>query len=300
MRRARRLHAWVLRGILLAEPLLAGCHNVAPPASPMPNAAAALDRARASSACGVAIQASSKIDHFSDQGRFRGDLLMFASAPDRIRMDVVSPFGVTLATLTSDGHAFALSDLREKRFFTGPASACNIARLTTVPLPGHVLVSLLRGQAPLVRHEPSAMRIAWSPRGYYVVTIPSTRAALEELHLAPHPDDVPKHWSVQRLRVLDVRVEQYGRVAWHAMLDEHAAAPMAAPRVDADGIDPVLAPSGPACTAELPRRVHVEMPEQDQDVRIRYEQVTWNPPLPDGTFLQPAPPGVDVSSVDCR
>ncbi len=266
----------------------------------MPNATAALERARASTDCGTGIQASSKIDHFSDQGRFRGDLLMFASAPDRIRMDIVSPFGVTLATLTSDGRKFALADLREKRFFTGPSSACNIARLTTVPLPGHVLVSLLRGQAPLVRHDQAAMQIAWSTKGYYVVTIPSTRTAVEELHLAPHPDDFGKPWGAQRLRVVDVRVEQYGRVAWHALLDEHASAPMAVARVDADGIDAPLAPSGPVCSADLPRRVHVEMPDQGQDVRIRYEQVTWNPPLPEGTFLQPAPPGSEVNIVDCQ
>src|SRR5271163_4544518 len=138
---------------------LCGCFARAP-ASMAPSAVAALDRLRETGQCGVAVQANAKIDHFGKQGRVRGDLLLFAQAPANLRLDVVSPFGVTLATLTSDGSRFALADLRDKRFYVGPASACNIARLTTVPVPGHVLGELLRGQAPLLKRE-GEPTIAW-------------------------------------------------------------------------------------------------------------------------------------------
>jgi hypothetical protein len=283
--------------LLLA--VLAACANVPPPASQLPNAAAAIDRLRATARSCVALQASAKIDHFGDQGRVRGDLLMFAAVPARLRMDIVSPFGVTLATLTSDGNHFALSDLREKRFFVGPASACNIKRLTSVPLPGSVLVSLLRGQAPILRHERDAGTVAWSSKGYYVVTIPSTRTASEELHIAPRQDDRSRPWTEQRMRLLDVVVHQYGEVLYRAELEGHAIAPMGKDRIDPDGIDPPLAPSGPWCDTELPRRIHVEVPDLREDVVFRYEQATWNPPLPEGTFTQPEPPGVPVVPVDC-
>src|SRR5215510_7865176 len=143
-------------GGLATTALLAGSGcGTPPPASQVPNVRAALDRVHATQDCGIGIQAAAKIDHFGKGGRVRGDLLMFAIWPERLRMDVVSPFGVTLATLTSDGQKFSLSDLREKRFYFGPASACNIARLTTVPMPGHVLVSLMRGEAPILKHEPA-------------------------------------------------------------------------------------------------------------------------------------------------
>src|SRR5688500_14131099 len=85
-----------------------GC-GTPPPASQVPNARAALDRVHASQDCGLGNQAAAKIDHFGKGGRVRGDLLMFAIWPERLRMDVVSPFGVTLATLTSDGQKFSLS-----------------------------------------------------------------------------------------------------------------------------------------------------------------------------------------------
>ena len=132
-----------LPSAFFASLLLAGATGCGtpPPASKIPDARAAIDRLNATQDCGVGIQASAKIDHFGKQGRVRGDLLMFALWPARLRMDVIGPMNVgVVATLASDADKFSLADLREKRFFYGPASACNIARLTTVPMPGHVLV----------------------------------------------------------------------------------------------------------------------------------------------------------------
>jgi hypothetical protein len=266
----------------------------------MPSARVALDRLRATGRCEVAIQASAKIDHFGEHGRLRGDLLMFVALPARLRMDAVSPFGATMATLTSDGQKFALADFREKRFFTGPASACNIARLTSVPVPPNVLVDLLRGQAPVLKHEASAGQVAWSSKGYYVLTLTSTRDATEELHLAPRPDDWEKPWAEQRMRLLDVTVRQYGGIRYHAELGGHAAAAMGKERIDALGAEPPIPPSGPFCDAEIPKRIHVEIPYPNEDVMFRYEEVTWNPPLPEGTFAQAPPGGLPVEAVECE
>jgi hypothetical protein len=292
--RASLLHAPLAAGLALAS---SGCF-ARPPASQLPSGAAAIDRLRSTGACGVGVQAGAKIDHFGKQGRIRGDLLMFAQAPASLRMDIVSPFGATVATLTSDGTRFTLADLRDKRFYEGPASACNIARLTTVPMPGHVLVDVLRGQAPVLKRT-SEPTIAWSGRGYYVVSIPSTRDAREELHIAPHPDDFGKPWSEQRMRLVDVKVEQYGGVVYHAELEGHQSARTAGPRVDPEHVDPDLPPSGPPCSAELPRRIHVEVPGEEADVLFKYEDVVWNPPLPEGTFTQPPPAAMPVVPVTC-
>jgi hypothetical protein len=254
---------------------------------------------RATFVCGNAVQANAKIDHFGEQGRVRGDLMLFAARPARIRMDAVSPFGVALATLTSDGSRFKLADLRDKVFYVGPASACNIARLTTVPVPGHVLVDLLRGEAPILKHAPEGTTIAWNAGGYWVLGIASSREAREEIHLAPRPDDWTKPWQQQRMRVLDVRVVQQGYVLYHAELGDHAAAPTAGPRVDPDNLEPPIPPSGPACDAELPRKIHVEVPTPTSDVRFQYQQLSWNPPLPDGVFDQAPPQGMRVENVTC-
>jgi hypothetical protein len=255
---------------------------------------------RASAACGVGVQAAAKIDHFGEHGRVRGDLLLYAFTPARLRLDVVSSFNVAVATLTSDGARFALADLRDKRFLIGPASPCNIARLTTVPLPGHALVSLLRGQAPVLKHEATAGTIAWDGHGYYRVVVPSTRGASQEILLTPHPDDFERPWGEQRLRVLRVVVRQEGYVLYDAELSGHGPTPMATARIDAEGIDPPIPPSGPTCTSELPRTLHVEAPLQGAEVLFTYDTVTWNPPLPEGIFEQARPAGMELVPVRCE
>jgi hypothetical protein len=292
---ARPSYLAALAGLAACVPV-----NIAPPASSPPDGDAALARMHASFACANAIQANAKIDHFSDQGRVRGDVMLFAGRPARVRLDIVSPFGVAVATLTSDGTRFALADLRDKRFFVGPASACNIARMTSVPVPGHVLVDLLKGEAPVLRHEPQSATMAWSPAGYWVVGVPSTRDAREEIHLAPRPEDWALPWDRQRMRVLDVQVQQQGYILYHAELTGHAAAPTAGPRQDPDNLEPPIPPSGPPCDAELPRKIHVEVPDPDADVRFEYNQVSYNPPLPEGTFEQGPRPGMSVQGVTCE
>jgi hypothetical protein len=253
----------------------------------------------ATGTCGLGVQASAKIDHIGPKGRARGDLLLYAVSPASLRMDIVSPFGVALATLTSDGQHFALADLREKRFFVGRASACNIARMTTVSIPPFVLGGLLRGQPVLLKHEPTEMTSEWRKDGYYAVTIKSTRQADQELHLAPHPDDWDKPWAEQRMRLLDVTVRQQGIVLYHAELSGHAAAQTAKPRIDPDGLDAPVPPSGPECNAEIPRKIHVEVPGSEIDVVFQYDSVVWNPPIIDGLFQQQPPGGMQITPVEC-
>lgn len=300
-----RTHAVECLALLAALLGATGCSSTPPPASRFPSVDAAVERMRASTSCGVAIQANAKIDHFGKKGRVRGDLMMMVAVPQSLRMDAVSPFGVNLATLTSDGERFALADLRDKRFYTGPASACNIARLTQVPIPGPVLVDLLRGTAPVVKHGPAvglpdASTIEWNPRGYYVLTIPGRNDTVEEIHLTPRPEDRGLPWASQRVRVLEVIVRQQGLVLYRAELADHEPAVTASPRVDPDGIDPPIPVSGPTCEAELPKRIHVEVPGLREDVLFRYELVRWNPPLPRSVFTQPQQPGLEPIFVQCQ
>jgi hypothetical protein len=275
---------------------------VPPPASLMPSGQAALDRMHATYRCANGIHADAKIDHYGERGRIRGEMLLYARRPDRLRMDLLAPppLQQPIVSLTTDGRDFALMDMREKRFFVGPASACNIARLTTVPIPAHVLVSLLMGEAAVLKHAPEDVSIKWSDKGFYVVTVRSTRDAEQEIQLAPRPDDLAKPWGEQRLRVIDVTVKQKEWVRYHAELSEHAAAPMSGPLIDKEGIDPPIPVSGPQCDAEIPRKIHVEVPEQGDDVLFRYESVTWNPPLQPGVWTQQPPGGMPVTPVTCE
>ena len=285
-----------LAAALLA--LLAGACATPPPASRFPNAEAALDRIRATTACSRALTSEAKIDYFGEAGRIRGSLLYVVAVPDRLRLDIVSPFGATVSTVTSDGQDFALFDLRQKQFLRGPANACNLGRFTHVPVPPTALVQLLRGEAPVLVHQPTEASIAWES-GEYVVRIASTRAATEEIHLVPVAQDYALPYTSQRVRVTEVRVVQQGIELYRAQLVGHHPAKMSGPRLDPDGLDPPVPPSGPSCQAEVPGRLRLQVPDGNQDVILENVDVSQNPPLDPGLFHQAPPGGVRVRYSPC-
>jgi hypothetical protein len=281
--------------------VLTGCGAVPPPRSVFPDADAALGRMRATYACANGVQGEAKIDHFSPKGRVRGDVYLTAVVPDRVRFDVVS-FGTALYTLTSDGERFQMLDVKEKQFLHGPASACNLARLTQVPVPGHALVALLRGEAPVLVHQAQqggSAKIAWDPGGFYRIVLTSTREATEEIAMEIRPGDLDKPWAEQRVRITDVRVAQRGVDLYHADLRNFEPAHTAGPRVDADGLSPTILPIGPACDAELPRSIRMRVPNTEEDVVFQYKDAKWNPPLEPDAFEQKPSGGVRSVYVDC-
>lgn len=290
-------------------PLLAavalGC-TTPPPPSRLPNAQAAIDRMRATSSCGNAIQADAKLDYFaSETGRARLNVLFLAARPASLRMDALAPLVGTVFTLSTDGKQFQVADQRNHRFIYGTASQANIARVTHIQMPMHPLVTLLMGRAPVLKHDEAGLApptIAWDGSGYYVVRIPGNHDAVEEIHLAPAPGDFAKPWSEQRMRVLDVSVWQQKVQLYHVELDDHAPAPMSPPAAcdavcQATG-ETVTALSGPTCGGELPRRIHVDIPPFSTDVLFRYDKVVWNPPIDAGSFKQQQPAGLAPTPLD--
>lgn len=277
--------------------VLTGCPGTPPP-SQFPSAADALGRMKATYACANGVQGEGKIDHVGKTGRVRGDVLMFAINPARVRVDVLSSFGAMIFSLTSDGTDFKMLDTQQKQFLYGPAKACNLARMTQVPLPGHVLVSLLRGEAPLLEHQDDAMSMSWG-EGHYAVEIPSTHEAMQRVHLEIYDEDWMKPWADQRVRVTHVEVVQRDFTHYIADLSDHEKAKTAPPRVDPDGLDPDIPPSGGACDAEIPRKIQMVVPYTGDDVVFTYDTVDFNPPIPQGAFTQPVPGGVREVFVDC-
>ncbi len=270
-----------------------------PPASQFPNARTALDQMKSTYACARGISGEGKLDHMNKQGRIRGDVMLMAVDPARVRFDVISQFGVTLATLTSNNRRFSFFDMKNKAFLEGPPEPCNIARLTQVRMPAHALVRLMRGEAPLLAHDSSQATLRWDD-GHYVVVLFSQHEAREEIHLEPNPADYALHYAKQRLRVKYVKVMQRDYIHFEASLSGHKDATTMPPREDELGLDPPIPPSGPACRAEIPRKIHVQVPYTRDDMRFRYEDVGLNPPLPEGVFTQPMPSGVRRQFVQCR
>ena len=283
-------------GSLLAGSVV-GCSS--PPPSQFPTARDAIDRMHATYECSRGLGGEAKVDYVGDEGRIRGNVLFNASRPEQVRFDVFSPFGVTISTLTSDGKAFTLFDLKEKTFLKGPAKACNVARFTGVPVPPHVLVPLLGGEAPVLVHEPQDASIEWES-GSYVIRIAGRHGASQRICLEPRPEDWERPWQEQRIRVTEVAVEQKGVELYEVELNRHRSVKTSRPLKDEDGLGDDIPPSGPPCDTEVPHGLRIEVPTSGRDVIFQYQEVHHNPPLTTGTFTQPTPPGVKVRYADCE
>jgi hypothetical protein len=238
------------------------------------------------------------------RGRVRGSVAILASLPDRTRLDAFSPFGVSLSTLTTDGGHFAFFDLEHKSFLEGPASPCNMARFTQVPMPAFALVQLLRGEAPILKHVAHQTELDVRSGGFgsggYRIRIRGQHESLETIELVTHPDDFERAWQDQRVRVQRVALEQQGILLYQAELDDHRVAPMAKVREDPDGLDPPIPPSGPTCSADVPRRMRLLVPDGRRDLVIHFERVEHNPPLVPGAFRQVRPDGVVAALARCQ
>ncbi|MBX3181114.1 MAG: hypothetical protein KF915_00655 [Polyangiaceae bacterium] len=298
MRQAPRT-AWVL-GVALSA-----CACGGPPPSQLPSAAAAIERMRATQACSRGLRADAKIDYFGTEGRVRTSALFLAARPESLRFDVLAPSNLGMALiLTTNGERFALADNLNTRFITGPALTCNVERFTQVPVPPHALVTLLGGEAPILVHEPGAATLSWNGHlfggGEYVLELRSKHEATQTVHLTPYPSDWDKPWREQRFEVSFVRVVQRDYVLYEATLRDYQAARTAGPLVDPDGLDPDVPPSGPTCSAALPRSLRIEVPEQAKDLTMRIQSIEHNPPLLGGSFEQSPAGGMQIERSNCR
>ncbi len=83
----------------------------------------------------------------SPERKFRSTQMIAVRSPDRIRIDVTNPFGISYS-VASDGVQLRAYDRREAALYFGPVNKDNIARLTGFAFEAPVLASLLRGLPP--------------------------------------------------------------------------------------------------------------------------------------------------------
>lgn len=283
----------------------ASCHS--PPAAQFPTVEAALVRLGEQSACSRAIQGDARLVVSAPLYQRTGQLLYKAEAPHRVRFDLYSSFGVTLSTLTSDGTNFSLFNLDEKSFFYGPAKTCNLKRFTQVSIPPFALVELLRGRPPVLEHQAEEAQIKFKTRlfsrGRYVIDVQGEHEASQRLEVAVPLEDWNKPLSEQRLRLVSVRVEQAGDLLYEARLSEHYSVQRADVELTPEEVEmgvPPLAPSGPECSAEIPRKISFSVPGSSATLTIENNEVFHNPGQVPGAFTQELPQGVRSQFTDCE
>jgi hypothetical protein len=281
-----------------------GCHS--PPRAQFPSVASALSHLEKQTSCSRAVQGEANLVVSAPLYKQTGQLLYKAEAPDRLRFDLYSSFGITLSTLSSDGRDFALYNLDQKSFHYGPAKTCNIERFTRVAVPPFALVELLRGRPPVLSHRPEQASIEFKSslfsRGRYVIEVQGTHQSEQRLELEVPVEDWEKPIGEQRLRLSRVRVDQAGDLLYEVELAGHRPAVVAPNVLSVEeremGILP-YPPSGPDCAAEIPRTIAFSVPGTGATLTIENKEVFHNPPQVPGAFRQDVPHGVKSLFSDC-
>ena len=231
------------------------------------------------------IRAEARVDRRDGEGRVRGTVLMLVERPDHVRFDAMTQFGPA-AVLTSDGTSFALTDLRENRFFAGPTCAENIALLLGIPLEAQAIGGVLFGEAPRIEGTEEAPLSCES--GQYVVRLRGADGGREELRYDVLETRAGGDVSGQRTRVREsLLYDAAGALVWRIRWDDY--------RFVEDPEDTQTPRRGIA----MAHRIQLELPAQNVDTLVRFERIELNAPIPSDAFTQAVRPGLSVEPVEC-
>ncbi|MGH7858997.1 MAG: LolA family protein [Candidatus Binatia bacterium] len=191
--------------------------------------------------------------------------VILVDRPDRLRIEMISTFGVALQ-ITSDGQRLRAYHRGERTFYSGEATAGNLARFTRLPLDIREIADLLVGLPPR-RDRGGTLRTAFEePTGLWRLTAPLADGGLQIL------------WFDHE-RLLPVRTEEVTRDGERRYLTAY---------YDYREVDGIAVPHG----------IELDVPREDAVVSLRYSEVTLNVPAKQSLFSFEPPPGAKVVDLD--
>ena len=209
----------------------------------------------------VGVRGFASVTAWDARQTFKGKLLVFAEGPDRVRIEVLSPFDQPISYLASDGRQLQVYLLQEGRLIVGPATAANIAKLLPMRVRPDVLVEALLGRPPLPRPGDAVPELRWN-----------AEASVYVLRYRP---DGPEAWlSAQDLRPVMAGWLRAGETdGWALELWDHQGAG--------------------------PRRLAFEHRPSGSGFRLAWDDVeVLDHAMAPETWRIDVPPGIEVESPD--
>lgn len=200
------------------------------------------------------------LDYKGPDGASKSSQMIVVQAPERVRIDFMSPFGPTY-TVATDGRYLRAYDRGEKVLYVGVPTAANVQRYARVPLTAEVLAALIRGLPPFLAR---ATNERFTPSGFEADLQGGGTLSVE---LAP--DTLYPH----RAHVLGTTLGDHVSVEFDRYLD-------------VDGV-------------AVAHRVHAELPDGGT-VELEYSRVWRGLRLTDTAFQIDAPGGVRVIGMDAE
>jgi hypothetical protein len=253
---------------------LAGCpqpHPVTRPyLAPTPEALQAALQARQTAVPGM--NARVRATSWLSGERIRATVNMLVERDGRLRFEAEVSLQGTVATLVTDGGAFAMLDARKNELSRGPACPANVASLIRIPLAPADVAAILLGDARAPAGAASTPTVDWDANaGTDVLSLPDPAGgALQILFRGTGAD---------RRLVGATRIGATGAVVWRTAYEDFAR----------------------AGDEWLPGTIRFAEGKAsfDDGVDIRFRDRTIGAAAPAAAFTLAPPPGVVVRDVGC-
>lgn len=166
-----------------------------PAVGPLPGAPVVEQRLQARRLAVKSFIMSGQVEVVASQGELHGDHVILGAFPDRLRAEVVGPFGQPLLRVVTDGARLTVLAFRENRAYQGPASRANLARFLGLALSPAEVYAVLAGGPPLLPAEAKASVMPTSLDGQAMLKLvdPGGRVA-QELIFALSDYAVQRAW----------------------------------------------------------------------------------------------------------
>jgi len=195
----------------------------------------------------------------SDGKSYTVTQLLLAEKPDRLRLDLLSPFGQPLLQLATDGRQLTALLPPDAVFYLGEASDRNLQRFTRLPLQLPDLIALILYQVPLIAYDDESV----TPLGNGLVLELSGREGLRQVLRFDH-----------ERRLVEASYYCAEELQLRLLYDDFD-----------DGPPP------------FPRAIRFEMPAQKSSASLRFSELILNPELPEGRFRLNPPVGFEVKEL---
>jgi len=189
-----------------------------------------------------------------------GTQVILAGAPDRLRAETLSPFGTPLLVLAANGTELAVLLPGDNLFYHGRATPENLGRFTRLPLRLADLVGILLSRPPLLAYQ-QLNAFALADGGWRIELEAGQRRQLLRFDAA--------------LRLLEVHYLTSGELQLRLAYGDYAEA-----------------------GDHLPRRIDLELPLQQTQARLLFDELELDRQLLPALFTLEPPPGATVIGLD--
>jgi hypothetical protein len=207
------------------------------------------------------VKGIAKIKVESPEETFSVKELIIAQAPDRLRLETLSPLGQPGFYAATDGRDLFLFAPSENTYYRGAAIPRNLGLIIPLRLGVEDMVSVIRGSVPLIAYDADHLRCAANEAGYV-------------LQLTGQDENTTQVLTFSRDGLRVVTSETYGRegLTCSVRYEDYE----------------------PAGSSAFPRTITVSLPSERTTVRITYKKVELLPDIDSSLFSLSAPPGAKI------